>query len=103
MIGLPQFADLRMHLDAAQPVNRRIEDDFVSGRKTRSNLNRIAEVMADGHRHKLDAVTADDTDAKALGAEQQSVRRNRYRVANRGQMEVGEDIGSGTQHALRVV
>src|SRR5258708_31443293 len=92
-----------MHLDAAGERIGRIKDDFIGSRKTGGYFYGIAEVMADRDWHKLDAVTTDDPDAKALGAEQQRVRRNRNRVPDWGQVEVGEDRGAGTQHAFRVV
>jgi hypothetical protein len=50
-----------------------IEDDFVGGRKAGSDLDGIAEVMADGHWHELHVVVAYDTHAKAFGTEQQRV------------------------------
>src|ERR1700722_10641401 len=94
---------MRMHLDAAGERIGRIEDDFVGNRKAGSYFYGIAEVMADGDWHELDAVTTDDTDAEALGAKQQCVRGNRNRVLDRGQVEMSEHIGAGTQHALPVV
>src|ERR1700756_4519520 len=92
-----------MHLDAVRQRVGRIQDHLVSGRQAGGDLHRTAEVVADGDRHKLDAITSDDTDAKALCAEQQRVRRNRYRVTNRWQLEVDKDVGSWAQHTLRVV
>jgi hypothetical protein len=59
-----------MHLDAAGKRIGRIENHFVGHRKAGRYLNGIPEVMPDGHRYQLDAVPADDTDAKPLGAKQ---------------------------------
>jgi hypothetical protein len=47
----------------------RVEDDPVARRKARGDFHGVAKVVADGDRHKLDAVAADHTDTKAFGAE----------------------------------
>src|ERR1700760_2555551 len=94
---------MRMHLDAAGKGIGRIEDDFVGSCETGGYFHGTAEVMADGDRHKLDAVAEDDTDAQAFGAKQQRVRGNRNGVPDWRHLEMREDIGAGTQHALPVV
>jgi hypothetical protein len=60
---------LRVNLGTARERIGWIEDHFVRGRKAGDDLNRIAEVVANGHWHELNTVASNDTDAQAFGAE----------------------------------
>ena len=79
-----------------------IEDHFVGGCEAGSNLDRVAEIVADGDRHKLDAVAANDADAKALGAEQQRVGRNRNCVPIAGRWKWTKTYAPGRSTPLEL-
>ena len=82
---------------------RGVDDYFVSWGDAGGYLDGIAEVLTNGDRHQLDVVVADDADAKAFGAEEQGVRRNRDGAIGGGKVEVDEHEGSGAEEAFGVV
>src|ERR1700678_4435524 len=92
-----------MDLHATGDRVGRIEDHVVNGCKARGYFHGVAEVLADGDWHELDVAVADNADAKTLCTKEQGVGRDDDRVSDRGQVEVGEDIGPWAQDAFCVV